>query len=117
MVSRGRGRLGCLFFVLIVAVVVYYGIPLVRMYWKYYRLTDEMRTTARFAPSMQDEEVLRRLRATVDELELPAEAKRFAILRTPIPIRVTIRTQYHVVIELPFHNRIVTLRPAAEARQ
>lgn len=117
MVSRGRGRLGCLFALLVVALVVYYGVPLVRIYWDYYKLTDEMRVTARFAQSLKDEDIIRRLRAVVDELDLPAEAKRFTIQRTQVPPNVTIRSRYHVVIELPFHRRSLTFNPKVEARQ
>ena len=105
------------FSLLLLAVVVYYGVPVVGMYWDYYRLTDEMRTSARFAQTTTDEEILRRLRAKVGELELPAEANRFTIRRTPMPAVVVIQTEYHQTVELPFHQRQITFRPRAEARQ
>ncbi len=117
MVGQGRGRLGCLFALLVVAVVVYYGVPLVRTYWDYYKLKDEMRVTARFAQSLKDDDIIRRLRTVVDELDLPTEAKRIVIQRTQVPPNVTIRTRYRVVIELPFHQRTLTLNPTVEARQ
>jgi len=117
MVSRGSGRLGCLFSLLIVVVGFYYGIPLVKLYWNYYKLVDEMRTNARFATTMSDEEMVRRLRMTVDELDLPDDAKRFVIQRTKFPPIVYIRTQYREQIELPFHHRFIVLRPSVEARQ
>ncbi|MGQ0704320.1 MAG: hypothetical protein ACT4PM_14450 [Gemmatimonadales bacterium] len=117
MVSRGRARLGCLFSLLLIAVLVYYGIPLVGMYWDYYQLSDEMRTAARFAQTTTDEEILRRLRAKVNELELPAEANRFTIRRTQIPPTVVIETRYRQAIELPFQQRRITFRPRAEVRQ
>ncbi len=109
---RGSGRLGCLFSLLIVAVVCYYGIPMVRVYWDYYRLVDEMQANARFAETMTDEEILRRLRRTVDDLDLPAETKRFVIRRTKLPRSISIRTQYHEVLELPFHHKALVLRPS-----
>jgi hypothetical protein len=115
MVSRGR--LGCLFSLLLVVTVVYYGLPVVRLYFDYYRLVDEMRTNARFANTMTDDEMVRRLRLTVDELDLPSDAKRFVIQRSKSPPTVAIRTQYREFIELPFHRRAITFRPAVEVRQ
>ena len=102
---------------LLVAVVLYYGLPLVRIYWNYYKLVDEMRTNARFAQTMNDEEMVRRLRLTVDELDLPDEAKRFVVRRTEFPSVVSIQTRYRQEIELPFHRRTIVFRPAVEARQ
>jgi hypothetical protein len=117
MVSPGRGRLGCLFTLMIVVVGIYYGLPIVKDYWYYYRLEDEMRTNARFAQTMTDEEMLRRLRLAVVELDLPEDAKHFVIRRSKSPPTVAIRTQYRQVIELPFHRRIITFRPSVEVRQ
>ena len=117
MVSPGRGRLGCLFTLMIVVVGIYYGIPIVKDYWSYYRLVDEMRTNARFAQTMTDEEMMRRLRLAVVELDLPEDAKRFVIRRTKFPPTVAIRTQYRRQVELPFHRRIITFRPSVEVRQ
>ena len=117
MVSPGRGRLGCLFALLIVVVGIYYGIPIVRDYWNYYKLVDEMRTNARFGLTMTDEEMLRRLRITVVELDLPEDAKRFVIRRSKFPPTVAIKTQYRQPIDLPFHRRVITFRPSVEVRQ
>jgi hypothetical protein len=112
---RGVSTLGCLFSLLIAAVVLYYAVDIGRVYWKYYRLTDEMATSARFASHNSDEEIRRHLAGIARDLDLPPEAQRFVIRR--VPPTVTIRTQYSVTIELPFHNRILTLKPHAEVRQ
>lgn len=117
MVSPGRGRLGCLFSLLLVVVAIYYGVPVVKLYWTYYQLVDEMRTNARFAQTMSDDEMLRQLRLTVDELDLPGDAKRFVIRRTKYPPTVAIRTRYQEQIELPFHRRAITFTPRVEVRQ
>ncbi len=117
MVSPGRGRLGCLFSLLAVVLVIYYGLPIVRDYWNYYQLMDEMRTNARFGLTMTDEEMLRRLRLAVVQLDLPEDAKRFTIRRSRLPPTVSIRTQYRQQIELPFHHRFITFRPSVEVRQ
>ena len=117
MVSPGRGRLGCLFALLLVVVTIYYGIPIVKNYWNYYQLVDEMRTNARFGLTMTDEEMLRRLRLEVVQLDLPEDAKRFVIRRSKFPPTVSIRTQYRQQIELPFHHRFITFHPSVEVRQ
>lgn len=114
---RGVSTLGCLFSVLVAAVVLYYALDVGRVYWKYYKLKDEMTTSARFASSNSDEDIRRQLVGVARDLELPAEAQRFVILRTQSPPIVTIRTEYRVTIELPFHNRILTLKPNVSVRQ
>jgi hypothetical protein len=113
---RGVSTLGCLLSLLLVAVVFYYGIDIGRVYWDYYKLLDQMKVAARFAQTQNDEQILRTLRGTVDELGLPEQAKRFVIRRTEAPRMIRIGTQYTVQIELPFTVRILTMKPEAEAR-
>ncbi|MGH7562762.1 MAG: hypothetical protein ACRENB_17285 [Gemmatimonadales bacterium] len=122
MVNPGRGRrgvstIGCLFTALIVAVVLYYTLDIGRAYWDYYKLLDQMKTTARFAQTQSDEQILRTLRGTVDELGLPFEAKRFVIRRFRTPPMVRIRTEYQVIVELPFTHRAIRFQPSVEQRQ
>ena len=116
--TRGAGKLGCLFSLLLAVVVAYYGLDLGRVYWKYYKLKDEMETSARFAHGQSDEAIVQHLAGVVRDLELPAEAQKFVVRRTQgQPPFVSIQTQYHVTIELPFHNRVLTLRPHVDVRQ
>lgn len=120
MVSRGRrgvSTLGCLFSLLIAAVVLYYAVGIGKVYWKYYRLHDEMETSARFATGRSDEVIQRHLAGIARDLDLPAEAQHFVIRRVEFPPTVTIRTQYQMVIELPFQHKLITLKPHVEVRQ
>ena len=114
---RGASAIGCLFALLIAAVLLYYGVNVGRIYWRYYKLTDEMETSARFAHGRTDQEITRHLTGVAQDLELPAQAMRFTIRRTQLPPLVSIRTEYRVTFELPFHNRIIILKPHAEVRQ
>jgi hypothetical protein len=114
---RGASTLGCLFVLLLAAVVVYYGIDVGRVYWKYYKLTDEMEQSARFAQDRSDEEIRQHLIVVARDLELPRDAQRFVIQRTPHPPVVSIRTEYRVTLELPFHHRVLVLKPHVEVRQ
>lgn len=118
--ARGRAgasSLGCLFSALLAVVVLYYAVGVGRVYWKYYRLTDEMTTSARFAHDRTDEEIRAHLAGIARDLGLPPEAQRFTIRRTDQPPLVTILARYHATIELPFHNRELLLTPHAQVRQ
>ena len=114
---RGASSLGCLFSALVAAVILYYGVGIGRVYWKYYRLTDEMANSARFAHNVPDQDIIRHLAGIARDLELPTEAQRFTIRRTPSPPMVSIQTEYRTTIELPFHNRVLVLKPHAAIRQ
>lgn len=115
--TRGSSRLGCLFTILLVTTVVYYGIDVGRIYWEYYRLTDEMEVSARFAQGVEDQQILLHLRSVADELGLPPEAKKFRIRRTGHPPIITIVTSYEVTIELPFKNKVIRFHPSAQVRR
>ena len=51
MVRRrtGRGSLGCLVMLLILAAVVYFGVNVGEVYWRFYQYQDAMRQEVRFA--------------------------------------------------------------------
>lgn len=114
---RGASTLGCLVAVLLFMAVLYYGVDLGRVYWSYYRLIDEMETSARFAQTQPDEAIVKHLVGIAQDLSLPAEAQRFTIRRTEHPPIVTIKTRYSVVIDLPFKRKLITLTPEVEVRQ
>ena len=114
---RGASALGCLFAILIVVAVMYYGIDLGRIAWNFYKLKDEMETSARFAQTRTDAEIVKHLGGIAHDLGLPDEARRFEISRSKSPPVVKIKTQYHVEIDLPFQHRVLTMRPQVEVRQ
>ncbi len=115
--KRGASTLGCLFAILLFMAVLYYGVDIGRVYWSYYRLKDEMETSARFAQTQPDEAIVKHLVGIAQDLSLPAEAQRFTIRRTEHPPVVTIRTKYSVDLELPFKRKRVTPTPVVEVRQ
>lgn len=114
---RGASSLGCLIAILLVIAALYYGIDIGRTAWNYYKLMDEMETSARFAQTQSDETIIRHLIGVAQDLGLPAEAQRFKVRRTEHPPVVSIRTQYDVDIVLPFKRKTITLTPMAEVRQ
>ena len=115
--TRGASALGCLFSIMMLMVILYYGIDAGRHYWDFYKFQDEMETSARFASTQTDDQIRVHLRGIAQDLGLPAEAQRISIKRTEHPPVVTIRSQYTIEILLPFTTKSMTLRPVAEVRQ
>jgi hypothetical protein len=118
MVTRRRGAstIGCLFSILVVALIGYYGVNLGQVWWRYWELVDRMKSAARFSVTVSAPETLRRLQADVEEIGLPAEAKKFKIQRSTAPPSVTISTEYHEKVELPFLHRTLTFKPTVTQR-
>jgi hypothetical protein len=115
--NRGASTIGCLFSVLILVAVLYYGVDAGRIYWNYYRMEDEMETSARFASTQSDDQILKHLVGVSEDLGLPPEARKFIIRRTEHPPTVTIKTSYKVELELPFARRTLVMRPEVAVRQ
>lgn len=115
--QRGASTLGCLVAILLFMAVLYYGVDIGKAYWNFFRLKDEMETSARFAQTQPDDQILRHLVGVVQDLGLPAEAQRFVIRRTEHPPLVTIQTRYSVDLVLPFKRKRITLTPMVEVRQ
>ncbi len=114
--ERGATRTGCLFSVLVTVAVFYFGIPIGGMYIRYYRLQNEMQTQARFAPSIDDGTIQRRLLQTIDQLGLPLEARRVRIRRTTRPREIIISTSWEESIVLPFYTRVQRFAPEVRER-
>ena len=115
--ERGATRTGCLFLVLIVMAVVYFGHPIGSMYIRYYRMENEMQTQARFAPSIDDGAIRRRLLQTIDDLGLPLEARgRLRISRTSRPREIVISISWEETIVLPFYTRVQRFAPEVRER-
>ncbi len=114
--ERGASRMGCLFVVLIVVAVVYFGHPIGSMYVRYYRMENEMQTQARFAPSIDDDTIRRRLLQTIDALALPVEARRLRIRRIGRPRQIIISTSWEETIVLPFYTRVQRFAPEVRER-
>ncbi len=113
--QRGAGRTGCLLTLLIVVAVAYFGMPIGGTYVRYYRFKNEMQTQARFAPSINDGTIRRRLFLKIDDLGIPETAKRIRIRRSSRPREIQISTSWPETIVLPFYSWVITLRP--EVRQ
>lgn len=111
---RGASTSGCLVSLVILVAGVYYGIHLGQPWFRYYQLVDEMRVSARLAPTLSDGVIRRRLEAKADELGLPPEAKKFQITRSGKPRRIVITTQYSETVSVPLLTHTFVYTPTAE---
>jgi hypothetical protein len=109
---RGAGSIGCLFTLLIVAAVIYFGANVVEVYWRAYEFEDDMRQEVKFATKSPNDVILKHLRATADSLGLPDDAHAISIRRTDSGI--AIEAYYDERIELPMMARDVHFHPHAE---
>jgi hypothetical protein len=110
------GRTGCLLWMLFLVAGAYFGVEIGTVYLRYFRLVDEMRTQAQFAPSLTDETIRRRLLRKVEELGLPSEARSFTIRRSVRPREIRIFTSYEETVEFPFFTRTLTFDPEVRER-
>ncbi len=112
--ANGSSTTGCLLSLLIVLAVLYYGLRVGEVYWRYYQLRDEMQVNARLAPGLTDDVIQRRLAAKVSELFGPDRTMQFRISRGTRVRSIVIETEYRDSVSLPLFQRGFTLRPRAE---
>jgi hypothetical protein len=99
---------------LIFVAALYYGIHFGEPWLRYYQLLDEMRSSARLAPTLSDGVIHRRLEAKADELGLPDEAHKFQISRSGKPRKITITTHYSETVVVPLFTHTFVFTPTAE---
>lgn len=109
---RGRSTLGCLFTLLILAAVGYFAVNAGESYWRFYQYQDVMRQEATFARQKTNDQIITRLRASVDSLGLPDEARMISIRRTANTILID--AAYDDQVEMPMYVRVIHYRPHAE---
>jgi hypothetical protein len=111
---RGVGSLGCLFSLALFAAALYYGVNIGQVYLRYYQVLDGMRTQARMAPHLQDDDIYRRLNGQADSLFPGAAKPHFKVTRNIEHRRITIETEYTDQVTLPLFKHTFVLRPRAE---
>jgi hypothetical protein len=114
MVTAGRGAstLGCLFSLLVVVAIAYFGVNVGGPYWRYYQFRDAFQQEARFADRKTDAALVTTLRLKADSLALPAQAYRINVRRTPAEI--IIWAEYAETVHFPFVTKDITFRPLAQ---
>lgn len=109
---RGTSSLGCLFSLLVLAAIVYFGVNVGEVYFRFYQFQDAMRQEVRFAAHNNDGLILRHLRDQADSLGLPEAAGEVTLQRDGRHIEI--ESEYYEHIELPLFVREVRFNPHAE---
>jgi hypothetical protein len=111
---RGASSTGCLVSLLLFVAVLYYGVNIGEVYFRYYRLLDEMQSQARLASALDNGTITRRINLAVTEIGLPDEASaNLRIQRTLSPREVNIETSYSESVRLPLFNHTFHFHPKA----
>ena len=110
---RGTSSMGCLFTLLLFVAALYYGVNIGELFFRYYRLLDEMQTQAQLAPSLDDGTIRRRIQAAAQDIGLPPEAQQLKIARRASPREIVIETEYAETVTLPLFTHTFTFHPKA----
>lgn len=108
---RGATKLGCLVFLLLFTAVMYFGVNVGEVYYRYYQYKDAMDQEIRFRSDYPNEKLRSNLRAVVDSLGLPEEAGIITITRDNG--RITIESHYDETVDLPGFKRDIHFEPRA----
>lgn len=108
---RGRTQLGCLFSVLVVAAIGYFGVTVGSVLWDYYQYLDRMKQEVRFAASRSDAVIKRRISAFADSIGLPEAARNVHVKRSSKMI--VIWSEYYHNIEFPGFVKEIRFNPQA----
>jgi hypothetical protein len=89
MVSRrGATGIGCLGWLLIIAIVTYVGINVGAPYMRYYRFRDAVEQQVRYATFRSNDAIRQAVWAAADSLDLPEQAYHVTVERAPSAIRI-----------------------------
>lgn len=108
---RGASTLGCLFMIIVVMAIGYFGVNVGRPFWNYYQFRDRMQQEARFAAKRSDITIQRRLGEFADSLGLPENAQKVNVRRRTGTIEIW--AEYYEIIELPGTVREFFFEPRA----
>lgn len=103
---------GCLFSLLVVAAVLYFGIPVGEMYFRNLKYQDAMKQELRFRSGLPNERIKRNLQIVADSLGLPEEAGAVTITRKDN--RISVVADYEELIHLPGYVKAIRFRPRAD---
>jgi hypothetical protein len=110
---RGASSTGCLFSLLVFVAALYYGVNIGEVYFRYYRLLDEMDSQARIASGLDNGTITRRIAAAVLDIGIPDSAAQVTVRRTASPREITITTDYSETVNLPFFTHTFVFHPRA----
>ncbi|HET9426592.1 MAG TPA: hypothetical protein VFO55_14595 [Gemmatimonadaceae bacterium] len=109
---RGAASFGCLFTAVVLVAGAYFGARIGQVYYNFYQYEDTMKQHIRFAETVTDSQLVKRLVAKADSLGLPEEASDVSVER--VGRHITISADYVEVVKLPLRNRSFHFTPKAE---
>ena len=109
----GVSKLGCLFSILIVVAVAYFGLDFGRAYWNNAEFKDEMRQQLKFHSDQADSLIRAHMKLTADSLGLPDEAGNVTITRDAQARTISMESDYDVTVQLPGTQRVIHFNPTA----
>lgn len=111
---RGASSTGCLISLALFVGFLYYGVNIGEVWFRYYRLVDEMKTQARLATALDDGTIRRRLQAAITDIGIPDSAGRvLVIVRSAQPREIRIESHYSEKVSLPLFHRSFSFHPKA----
>ena len=111
---RGASSTGCLVSLLLFVAILYYGVNIGEVYFRYYRLLDEMQSQSRIAAGLDDGTIRRRIQAAMQEIGIPDSAGNGLIIRrTVMPREFSIETRYGETVHLPLFTHTFNFSPKA----
>lgn len=109
---RGASTTGCLLSLLVLVAVLYYGVNIGELYFRYYRLVDEMGSQARVAAALDNGTIQRRIVAAIQDIGLPDDAaSNLQITRIASPRQITIESEYAESVHLPLFDHTFRFHP------
>lgn len=109
---RGASTTGCLLSLLVLVAVLYYGVNIGELYFRYYRLVDEMGSQARVAAALDNGTIHRRIVAAIQDIGLPDDAtSNLQITRVASPRQITIESEYAESVHLPLFDHTFRFHP------
>ncbi len=108
LVTNGRsGRISIsfLFFVLVVAAAIYFGLEFGGVYLRHWKFEDAVKQHASFAGQLTDEAIRQKVLDDVATLGLPRQARGVQLVRTQRPQTIRISVAYSDSVNLLFTKK------------
>lgn len=110
---RGASKMGCLFSILIVAAICYFGIDFGQAFWTNAEYKDEMKQEIKYHSDQADDQIRAHMKLVADSLGLPEDAGAVTVTRDPSTRSIEIDAQYDVTVKLPGYQRVLHFAPHA----
>ena len=97
--QRGEGRIGCMFWGVVLAIVALIGIKMIPVKYASSQFFDYMDEQAKFAQKVKPDLMKRSLMKKARELQLPLDPKRLTVQKSGGRIRI--KAAYEVPVKFP----------------